>query len=208
MSDTGTRTTATDAQERAMVDDARAQHRDKHVARTAAALMIPSGLIALLAAIAVASGADPAAPRLAAILPFGAFLGVVYMLLTRMVVRTAVTRDEVIVQWGLSDHRIPVAAISACEAKSVTGGPSVATGAGWALFADRGSLLLSWIDAGATRRLLFPANDPAALAAQIDAARGAGATATGLRVADAAAITDDERAVEGATESTAKGQGR
>ena len=131
-----------------------------------------------------------------------------YTVLTRMVVRTAVTRDEVIVQWGLSDHRIPVAAITACEAKSVTGGPTVGTGAGWALVADRGSVLLSWTDAGATKSLLFPANDPAALAAQIDVARGAGVTATGLRVADAAAITEDERAVEGATESTAKEQGR
>lgn len=208
MSDTAARTTATDAQERAMVDDARALHRDKHVARTAAALMIPGGLLALLATIAVAAGADPAAPRLAAIFPFAAFLWVVYVLLTRMVVRTAVTRDEVLVQWGLSDHRIPVAAITACEAKPVTGGPTAATGAGWALFANRGSVLLSWSDAGATRSLLFSANDPAALAAQIDAARAAGATATGVRVADAAAISDDERAVEGATASGAKEQGR
>jgi hypothetical protein len=196
MSDTGPRTTATDAQERAMVDDAHALHRDKHVARTAAALMIPGGLLALLAALAVASGADPAAPRLAALLPLAAFLGMAYVALTRMVVRTAVTRAEVLVQWGLSEHRIPLPAITACEARPVTGGPTMATGAGWALLADRGSVLLSWTDAGATKRLLFPAKDPDALAAQIDAARVM--PATGVRVAtDAAPVTSEASAEDG-----------
>lgn len=196
MSDTGPRTTATDAQERAMVDDARALHRDKHVARTAAALMIPGGLLALLAAVAVASGADPAAPRLAALLPLAAFLGMAYVALTRMVVRTAVTRDEVLVQWGLSEHRVPLRAITACEARPATGGATMATGAGWALLADRGSVLLSWTDAVATKRLLFPAKDPATLASQIDAARGA--AATGVRVAtDTAEVTGEAAAEEG-----------
>jgi hypothetical protein len=205
MSDAAIRTTATDAQERAMVDDALALHRDKHVARTAAALLVPAALLALLATIAVAAGADPAAPRLAAIFPFAAFLWMMYALLTRMVVRTAVTRDAVLVQWGLSEHRIPVAAITACEAKPVTGGPTVATGAGGALFAHRGSVLLSWTDAGATKSLLLSANDPAALAAQIDAARGA--PSTHVRVADDAAAAI-EPAAEQASASEAKVQRR
>lgn len=179
-----------------MVDDAHALHRDKHVARTAAALMIPGGLLMLLAAVAVASGADPAAPRLAALLPVAAFLGMVYVALTRMVVRTAVTRGEVLVQWGLSEHRVPLQAITACEARPVTGGPTMAAGAGWALLADRGSVLLSWTDAGATKRLLVPAKDPVALAAQIDAARAV--PATGVRVAtDAAPVTREASAEEG-----------
>ncbi len=206
MSDTGPRSTATDAQERAMVDDAHALHRDKHVARTAAALMIPGGLIALLATLAVATGADPAAPRLAAVLPFAAFLWMVYVLLTRMVVRTAVTRDEVLIQWGLSTHNVPLAAITVCEAKPVTGGPTAATGAGWALFANRGSVLLSWTDAGATKRLLFSAADPAELAAQIDAARAL--PATRVRVAtDVAAIPGEPSAEQGGA-SAAKSRSR
>lgn len=189
-----------------MVDDAHALHRDKHVARTAAALMIPGGLIALLATIAVAAGADPAAPRLAAVLPFAAFLWMLYVLLTRMVVRTAVTRDAVLIQWGLSNHRIPLAAITACEAKPVTGGPTAATGAGWALFANRGSVLLSWTDAGATKRLLFSAADPAELAAQIDAARAR--PATGVRVATDVAATPGEASAEQGGASAAKSRSR
>ncbi len=146
-------------------------HRDKHVARTAAALMIPMGVILLVATVAVAAGADPAAPRIAALLPFAGFLWTAWVALTRTVVRTAVTRDEVQVDWGLDRHRVPLDAITSCEAKAVTGGPTAATGAGWALFANRGSVALSWTDGGATRSLLVPANDPPTLVEQITAAR-------------------------------------
>jgi hypothetical protein len=68
------RTEATDPEERALTaDGATVRLRDKHVARTAAAAMVPGALLFLLATVAVALGADPAAPRIAALLPFAAF---------------------------------------------------------------------------------------------------------------------------------------
>lgn len=179
-----------------VADPSRVRHRDKHVARLAAALMIPGALLALLAAVAVAAGGDPAAPRLAALLPFAAFAWMAYVLLTRMVVRTAVTDEAVEVQWGLTRHQIPLAAITGCEAKGVTGGPTVATGAGWAIVAHRGSVLLTWTDAGTTRSFAFPANDPAALAQQIDRAR-AGGTAVRVDVGAAAEAPPDEVVARG-----------
>ncbi len=190
-------------EEKMVTDPSRVRHRDKHVARTAAVLMIPMALLALLATVAVASGADPAAPRLAALIPFAGFLGTLYMLLTRMVVRSAVTRDEVQVQWGLSEHRIPLAAITACEAKPATGGPTAATGAGWALFANRGSVLITWSEGGTSKSLSFPANDPVTVAAQIEAARGG--QASGVRVA---ADADEALAVEAGAEASREARAR
>lgn len=188
------RTEATDPVERQMVaDPARVRHRDKHVARLAAALMIPGSLLMLLASVAVAMGADPAAPRLAALLPFAAFVWAAYILLTRMVVRTAVTDEAVAVQWGLTRHRIPLTAITGCEAKGVAGGPTVATGAGWAMVANRGSVLLTWTEEGKTRSLALPANDPTVLAKQIDGAR-AGGTAVRVDVGATEAETQAEEA--------------
>lgn len=190
------RTEATDPVERQMVaDPARVRHRDKHVARLAASLMIPGSLLMLLASVAVAMGADPAAPRLAALLPFAAFVWAAYILLTRMVVRTAVTDEAVEVQWGLARHRVPLAAITGCEAKGVTGGPTAATGAGWALVANRGSVLLTWTEEGKTRSLALPANDPVVLAQQIDRARvGGTAVRVDVGTAEPEATTEEASA--------------
>lgn len=174
-------------------------HRDKHVARTAAALMIPMALLMLLATAAVASGADPAAPRLAALVPFGVFLWTAYTILTRTVVRTLVTSNDVQVHWGMSDHRVPLAAITSVEARAPSGGPTAATGAGWRLFADRGSVLIQWNDQGKTQQILFPANDPPTLAAEIERARGSVA-GSAVRVAEA----HSEPAEIEAREATAK----
>lgn len=188
----GPRAAATDPYEASVTEGAGpVRHRDKHVARLAAALMVPLALLMLVASAAVATGADPAAPPAAALIPFGVFLWTAWVILTRTVVRTAVTSDAVIVQWGLREHRVPLGAITACEAKARAGGPTVATGAGWALFADRGSVALSWRDGGVTKSLLVPAADPPTLAAEIEAARAA--RGTGVRVAaDGAAPAEAE----------------
>lgn|GEM_PF-1361546 len=188
----GGRTDATDAVEREMTaDGAPVRLRDKHVARTAAAVMIPGALIFLLAGVLVALGADPAAPRLAALIPFGIFAAMAYTALANMVVRTAVTDREVRVQWGLRRIVVPLAAITRCEARARSGGSTVATGAGWSLFADRGALHLSWSSEGAERSMLIPAQDPVGLVASIESARGA---VTGVRVdvAEATAPTGHE----------------
>ncbi|MFO0626783.1 MAG: hypothetical protein U0325_14305 [Polyangiales bacterium] len=184
------RTEAADAVERALTaDGARVILRDKHVARTAAALMIPGALLFLLATVAVALGADPSAPRAAALIPFALFAAMAYTGLANMVVRSAVTERELRVQWGLRRITVPLAAITRCEAKPRTGGATAATGAGWSLFADRGSVALTWDEGGAARSALIPAHDPEALARAIEGARGGTA---GVRI-DAAAPAEEAR---------------
>ncbi len=171
MGETG-RTEAADAEERALTaDGARVLLRDKHVARTGAALMIPAALLFLLATVAVALGADPSAPRAAALIPFALFAAMAYTGLANMVVRSAVTERELRVQWGLRRITVPLAAITRCEATPRTGGATAATGAGWSLFADRGAVALTWDEGGASRSALIPAHDPEALARAIEAAR-------------------------------------
>lgn len=166
------RVEATDAVERALTEDgARVLLRDKHVARTGAALMIPAALLFLLATVAVALGADPSAPRVAALIPFALFAAMTYTGLANMVVRSAVTERELRVQWGMRRITVPLAAITRCEAKPRTGGATAATGAGWSLFADRGAVALTWEEGGASRSALIPAHDPEALARAIEAAR-------------------------------------
>lgn len=201
----GGRTDATDAVEREMTaDGAPVRLRDKHVARTATAVMIPGALIFLLAGVLVALGADPAAPRLAALIPFGIFAAMAYTALANMVVRTAVTDREVRVQRGLRRIVIPLAAITRCEARARSGGATAATGAGWSLFADRGALLLSWSSEGAERSALIPAQDPVGLVASIESARGA---VTGVRVDVSEATAPAEREAARAPDERAHATG-
>ncbi len=121
--------------------------------------------------MAVALGADPSAPRAAALIPFALFAAMAYTGLANMVVRSAVTERELRVQWGLRRITVPLAAITRCEATPRTGGATAATGAGWSLFADRGAVALTWDEGGASRSALIPAHDPEALARAIEAAR-------------------------------------
>jgi hypothetical protein len=193
MGETG-RTEAADAVERALTaDGARVLLRDKHVARTAAALMIPAALLFLLATVAVALGADPSAPRVAALIPFAIFAAMAYTGLANMVVRSAVTERELRVQWGMRRITVPLAAITRCEAKPRTGGATAATGAGWSLFADRGAVALTWDEGGAARSALIPAHDPDALAQAIEAARG-GHGSVRIDAAEPAVTQENERA--------------
>lgn len=193
MEETG-RTEATDAEERALTaDGARVLLRDKHVARTGAALMIPGALLFLLATVAVALGADPSAPRVAALIPFALFAAMAYTGLANMVVRSAVTEHELRVQWGMRRITVPLAAITRCEAKPRTGGATAATGAGWSLFADRGAVALTWDEGGAARSALIPAHDPEALAQAIEAARG-GHGSVRIDAAEPAVTQENERA--------------
>jgi len=193
MGETG-QTKTTDAVERALTaDGARVLLRDKHVARTAAALMIPAALLFLLATVAVALGADPSAPRVAALIPFAIFAATAYTGLANMVVRSAVTERELRVQWGMRRITVPLAAITRCEAKPRTGGATAATGAGWSLFADRGAVALTWDEGGAARSALIPAHDPDALAQAIEAARG-GHGSVRIDAAEPAVTQENERA--------------
>jgi hypothetical protein len=143
--------------------------------------------------VAVALGADPSAPRVAALIPFALFAAMAYTGLANMVVRSAVTERELRVQWGMRRITVPLAAIARCEAKPRTGGATAATGVGWSLFADRGAVALTWDEGGAARSALIPAHDPEALAQAIEAARG-GPGSVRIDAAEPAVTAQDEHA--------------
>lgn len=199
----GARTEASDDIERELTaDGAPVRLRDKHIARTAAAVMVPGALLFLLAAVAVALGADPAAPRAAALVPFAIFAAMAWSAVANMVVRSAVTDRELPVRWGTRRFAVPLAAVTRCEARARGGGAGPA--AGWALVAERGSVFVAWREGDAERKLLLPAHDPVALAAAIASARDA---PTGVRVAAAGDATEAEVAAAEASPDGARAQG-
>ena len=75
----------------------------------------------------------------------------------------------------------------------------MATGAGWALFADRGSVKIAWSEEGKERAMQLPAHDTAALAAAIESARTSG---SGVRVSAETATVEGDVAAETAREAT------
>jgi hypothetical protein len=163
-------------------------HRDKHVARKAVFAMVPMALIALLATVAVALGAEPATGPAGAIIPFLWFAGTVYLGLTRATVRTVVTSQEVQVHWGPRGVKVPLHAITRCEAHQTAG---TLLNFGWTLWSEKGAVLLAWTEGGKERRFLFPANDPTGLVAHLEGARSAaGAGTTGVRAEPGAEVTE------------------
>lgn len=197
------RTEATDPIERELTaDGAPVRLRDKHIARSAALLSLPGMVFFLIAAVAVALGAEPAAPRVAALIPFAMFAAMAYTVLANMVVRTAVTDRDVRVRWGMRRITIPLAAVTRCEARGRTG--AVGPGAGWSIFADKGAVHIAWTEEAKERAVLLPAHDPPALAAAIEAAR---AGATGVRVETEVAAAEELPAERGAAEGERKTRG-
>jgi len=196
-------------------------HRDKLVSRPLAIVCL---LMMLFAFLGAAGGLAQGAP-LAAGLGVGA-VGLLFLFLglTRTVLRTVVTADDIRVHWGLWGPRIPLSAVKSVsvrrdysrqaltEAMREPGAPGVE------MFAipHRGELVdLEWTDeSGRPRRAWLGAGDPVALcdaiqraaAAATGRARIAGATSA-VRVAEAvydqAAYADTEEEVGPPEESSA-----
>jgi hypothetical protein len=166
-------------------------HRDKNVARMAIFAMAPMALIALLSTILVAAGADPAAPRMMAILPGLWFLGTLWLMLTKVSVRTVVTNEALEVHWGFAGPKVALSAITHCSVMTpVTGGMPAAQFAMNA-WAPKGWVVVRWRDeSGKEKTSQFPAGDPARLVEEINRARE---RVTGLRVAE---DTSSEHAAE------------
>jgi hypothetical protein len=192
-----------DAYEARFIETRRvAVHRDKNIAKGAVLAMVPMAIIALVATIAIAMGADPAAPPAAAIVPGLWFAWTVYMILTKVSVRTVLTRDMLHVHWGLSNTKVPVEAITECKVEHFEGGLPVATFAMKA-WGPKGWVLVRWKDEdGKEKGAQFPAGDPAALVEQIQRTRASHASGDArLRVAgeadvDAAALAEAEALAE------------
>jgi hypothetical protein len=197
-----------DEYERANVAaDAEVTHRDKVVSRGTALACAFMGL--LFAGLTVAAVADRVWGAVA-VFPLLA-LGAVFLGLTRPVIRTALTRDELRVHWGLQALVIPLRALRSARVREagraqwaeavgepgaapletfvLTSGPRAADvplAAGSVGFVVE----LVWDDAaaGKTRRAWLSAAAPDALVAAIEAARPR--EATGVRVDDARATGD------------------
>lgn len=182
-------------------------HRDKQVARTAFLAMLPGSLIFLLAGIAVAAGGNPGEPRILSLIPFSIFALFAWMMLTKTSIRSVLTTRELQVHWGLRKWKVPVGAITRCEAVGVlkSGLPMAQVGVnGWA---PNGMVLVHWTDeSGKEKKLQFPAQDPAAMVAQIAGARGGGVGA-GVRV-DAGEVSAGEEVEASASAGASEGAER
>ncbi len=179
-------------------------HRDKNVAKGAILAMLPMALIALTVTIALALGADPAASPTMAIIPGLWFAWTVYMMLTKVSVRSVLTRELLEVHWGMSRTKVPVAAITHCEVQSFDRGVPMATFA-MKSWGPKGWVLVRWKDdAGKDKAAQFPAGDPAALVAQIQQLR----TGEARRVAGDASdhASDAEALAEAEAEALAEAE--
>jgi hypothetical protein len=168
-------------------------HRDKNVAKGAVLAMVPMALIALLTTIMVAMGADPAAPPALAILTGLWFAWTLYMILTKVSVRTVLTSEMLEVHWGLSSTRIPVSAITQCHVERFEKGIPYATFA-MKMWGPNGWLLVKWKDdSGKEKTTQVPAGEPGVLVEQIQRVRSSEAgAASELRVADETAEAEVE----------------
>jgi hypothetical protein len=180
-------------------------HRDKHTARKAVFAMAPMALLALLMTVAVALGAEPATGPAGAIIPGLWFAATVYLGLTRASVRSVVTNREVQVHWGPRAVKVPLEAITRCEAQATKATP---LNFGFALWSEKGAVLLAWTEDGKTRQFLFPSSDPATLVAAIETARAGGsAGTTGVRAQPETAVApgaESEANVEARTDEAAR----
>jgi hypothetical protein len=188
-----------------------ALHRDKHVAKGAVLAMVPMAIIALIVTIAVAMGADPAAPPALAVVPGLWFAWTLYMILTKVSVRTVLTRDMLEVHWGLSVTKVPTAAITHCEIQQYDRGLPQATSA-MKMWGPKGWVLVRWTDDdGKDKTAHFPAGDPATLVEHIQRTRSSEAgKSAGLRLADdadgldAAALAEVEALAEADADARAE----
>lgn len=104
-----------DEYEASMAAPGEALHRDKLVSRSLALVSLGMTLFTFVAA--AGAGLTEGAP-LAAVLGVGSVgLATAFIGLTRSVLRTVVTKDELRIQWGLWGPTIPLAAVSAVSVR-------------------------------------------------------------------------------------------
>lgn len=163
-----------DEHEKGMVMHGRVQHRDKLVARGLALGMLIGFASCLAASIAIAMGWGANIHIVPKVLTFVMTPLFLFALLTRTVVRTAVTSEELAIEWGLTRRRIPLSAISKVEVLDVAQVRERAPG-GYELHCPGGfteAVWVEWSDSTSPRRALVGAADARGLMHAIEAARG------------------------------------
>lgn len=156
----------------AMTGAGRVIHRDKVVARGLALMMVIYGAVFTALCVAIWMGAFPTMSLFSkALVPP---LAVLFWVtgLTRTVLRTLVTTEEVHIQQGLWGPRIPIASITGCEVIAYKAG-NIPRGVLLHVPSARERVVrLDFTDAKAqARTAVIAANDPDLLAAKIDEAR-------------------------------------
>lgn len=190
-------------------------HRDKVVSRSLALIMLLCTVGFLAASIAYASGLGAEVSTLAKVLTYALTPLFPFVLLTRTVLRTVVTTEEVSVKWGLWGPTIPVGSITACEHISKEQMRREGTFAPQLLIEDAAgttrriadvqgpgnfeqSVLIEWVDAsGSARTVLVASEDPVGMVAAIRQARRRAQTIRPASAGDEAELTgeDDDEAV-------------
>jgi hypothetical protein len=180
-------------------------HRDKSVARALAMTMGAMSTAALAVGAATILGVDPNAPWPARLAPVLVGLLFGFVGLTRSVVRTVVTADEVRVHWGLAGPRIPIRSITRCAVQPGPGpGQPRLVASRSILPAVRGMIRIDHTDeAGAAQSLILSAGDPALLADKINAARAQSAAAADARPANVRVAASPEAATADEVEESA-----
>lgn len=153
------RSRAEDGPERAMAPDGQVVHRDKGIARgTLGVAAVFGSLVGGTATAGVMAGAP--LWTLAVPAALAAAMGV--FSIVQAVVRTAVTRDEVIVSAGIRNRRIPIASIVSLE---------VLAGGGLA----PASVRIDYEEGGREKTFRVASRDPNGLVAAIEKVRQRGA---------------------------------
>lgn len=162
---------ASDGFERVMETHGRVLHRDKQVARNLALIMLLCTLCfgALSVAYALGWNAHASLPlRLVTWLTTPLFP---FVLLTRTVVRTVVTDEELLVQCGLWGPRIPLASLTRCEVVSLAQlKAELASRKRFELYAPGSfddAVVVEWVDGGKARAALVGASSPTTLVAAV-----------------------------------------
>lgn len=167
-------------------------HREKYVSRALAVIMAACALLFTVAGVG-AVATERAAPWPLLLVPF--FVATLFALagLTKPVLRTTVTEQEIYALHGLRESRVALSSITDVAVVEATrqalfGAEALGPAAGTHM------ILLSFTDAEARpRKCALPSRDPAALAAIIEEARAA-ASSTGVRAAPASGAGEPEHA--------------
>jgi hypothetical protein len=195
------RTGATDDYEAGMDVEGTVLHRDKLVARGLALAMLIGTIGFTAASIALAMGWGAEINFLSRLLTFVLTPLFPFVLLTRTVVRTVVTTEELQIQWGLWGPRIPLSAIRSVEVIPSERVRAEQKKRAIELYVPghfEEAVCVEWRDeSGKQRTALVGSEDPRGLASAIEEARAK----KGVRVATADPIADAEREAEAEVEA-------
>jgi hypothetical protein len=152
-------------------------------------------------------------PTLARVLTFilAFFFGAVA--LTRTVLRTVVTTEEIVIRQGLSGPQIPITAVTVCEVLEKVPGKQLPVIGGTHLLLPSMKadiVRIDWTEGGVTKRALLSSSDGPLLVTRIEEARKASVgsqkrVATGSAASTAA---DDSATLEAESDAEVEGRAR